>query len=110
MTPNDATTSPLTPYTGLIGPKMSPRDRIRHLYRRLAFGATPAEIDLAVKTNFESTRKFLLDYEKISPSLTVDPFELVWRDREKEEPDFSTGRFGMWWCGRMITTPRPLEE
>lgn len=87
---------------------MSPRDRIRHLHRRLGFGATPNEVGADVKLGFEATRKRLVEYPKTPPGEVVDPYELVWRD--KEEPDLGTWRFGMWWTLRMVTTPRPLEE
>ncbi len=87
---------------------MSPRDRIRHLYRRLGFGASPAEVDAAVKEGFEATRKRLVNYETSGPAPAVHPFEFVWR--EKEEPDTGSYRFAMWWCTRMIVTQRPLEE
>ncbi|RYG21814.1 DUF1800 domain-containing protein [bacterium] len=90
------------------GPTMSPRDRIRHLYRRLGFGATPSEVDEAVKLGFEATRKRLVEFEKTPMTDDVSPYEFVWR--EKEEPDLGTWRFGIWWALRMVTTPRPLQE
>lgn len=87
---------------------MSPRDRIRHLYRRLGFGATPAEVDAALKDGFEATRKRLVDYPKTPPGPAVDPQEFVWR--EKEEPDLGTYRYAIWWYAEMLATPRPLEQ
>ena len=87
---------------------MSPRDRIRHLHRRVGFGATPAEVDADVKAGFEATRRRLVDYPKTPPGAVPHPFEIVWR--EKEEPDLGAWRFGTWWALRMVTTPRPLEE
>lgn len=86
---------------------MSPRDRIRHLYRRLGFGASPAEVDAALKEGFEPTRKRLVHYQTAA-SPDVHPYEFVWR--EKEEPDTGAWRFGIWWFARMIVTERPLEE
>lgn len=87
---------------------MSPRERIRHLHRRLGFGATPAEVDADVELGFEATRRRLVAYPKTSPGPVPDPFEATWR--EKEEPDLGSWRFSTWWVLRMATTPRPLEE
>ena len=87
---------------------MSPRDRIRHLHRRLGFGATPSEVDVDVKAGFEPTRRRLVEYQKAPAGLDVQPHEFVWR--EKEEPDFGGWRYRVWWTARMLATPRPLEE
>ena len=87
---------------------MSPRDRIRHLHRRLGFGATPTEVDADLKAGFEATRRRLVEYPKASPGAVPHPFEFTWR--EKEEPDLGSWRFSAWWIVRMVTTPRPLEE
>ncbi len=87
---------------------MSPRDRIRHLHRRLGFGATPNEVDADVKAGFEATRKRLVDYQKTPIGLDVHPQEFVWR--EKEDPDMGGWRYRLWWTARMVATPRPLEE
>ena len=87
---------------------MSPRDRIRHLHRRLGFGATPAQVDADVEAGFEATRRRLVEYAKTPEGPAVDPYEMVWR--EKEEPDLGAYRFANWWAIRMVTTLRPLEE
>ncbi len=87
---------------------MSPRDRIRHLHRRLGFGATPAEVDADVEAGFEATRKRLVEYPKTPVGIAPDPQEFVWR--EGQDPDSSAPRYRAWWVVRMLTTPRPLEE
>ena len=87
---------------------MSPRERIRHLHRRLGFGATPAEVDSDRSLGVEPTRRRLVEYAKTPPGLDVDPREFAWR--EKEEPDTGTWRVRVWWTARMLATPRPLEE
>ena len=83
---------------------MSPRDRIRHLHRHLGFGATPAEIDVAVKAGFEATRKGLVEYPKTPAGVEVSPYEFVWR--KDQEPDSGAQRFRIWWVAQMVATPR----
>ncbi len=90
------------------GTTMSPYERIRHLHRRLGFGATPNEVAADVKAGVEPARRRLVEYPKTPPGAMPHPYEMVWR--EKEEPDLGAWRFGAWWVMRMTTTPRPLEE
>ncbi len=83
------------------------REKIAHLYRRLGFGATPAELDEAEKLGLDKSIERLVDFHKL-PETGVRPEEYVWR--EKEEADVGSYRFRMWWVFQMVATQRPLEE
>lgn len=87
---------------------MTTREKIAHLYRRLGFGATPAELDAGVKAGIRATTNDLIDFEKVPQSEEMSPFEFVWRD--KGEPDLGAYRFRHWWVCTMVCTKRPLQE
>jgi len=79
------------------------RKRIAHLYRRAAFGATPAEIDAALKNGFPKTLAHLLEGEADA----ADRLELL----------TETGRFytepsnlRVWWLYAMLEGGHPLRE
>lgn len=86
---------------------MTERQKIAHLYRRLGFGATLAELDAAEKAGLNAAIDRLVDFER-QPKLALEPEEFVWRD--KEEADLSSYRYRLWWVSQMLATPRPLEE
>jgi len=87
---------------------MTLREKIAHLYRRLGFGATPAELDEGVRVGLRETARRLIDYEKVDEQFPISPHEFSFR--EKEEPDLSTYRYRLWWITRMLVTKRPLQE
>ncbi len=87
---------------------MTTREKIAHLYRRLGFGATQAELDAGVKLGIKETTRRLIDYDKVDEGFPVSPQEFIWRD--KEEPDLGTYRYRLWWSMRMLCTQRPLQE
>ncbi len=86
---------------------MTERQKVAHLYRRLGFGAAPAELDAASRAGVESTINHLVMYHT-EPSLAVSPQEFCWRD--KEEADVGTYRYRCWWVLNMLASRRPLEE
>jgi len=86
---------------------MTDRERIAHLYRRLAFGASVTELDAAEKVGFERTLDRLIKFDP-SKDGAVDPWQFVWR--EKEEADVGAWRFRVWWVHQMVTTPNPVQE
>lgn len=87
---------------------MTNREKLAHLYRRLGFGATPAQLDEAEKLGLKETTRRLIDYDTVDEKFAVSPHEFTWR--EKDEPDISTWRYRMWWVLRMLATQRPLQE
>ncbi len=87
---------------------MTTREKIAHLYRRLGFGATVAELDAGEKLGVKETINRLIDYDKVDEAFPVSPQEFIWR--EKEEPDLGTYRYRLWWSMRMLCTQRPFQE
>src|SRR5205809_50208 len=79
------------------------RKRVAHLYRRAAFGATPAEIDAALKDGFAKT----LDRILAGESDAADRLELL-----TETGKFYTepGNLRVWWLYAMIEGGHPLRE
>src|SRR5262245_647077 len=88
------------------------RKKAAHLYRRAGFGATPEELDLAVRLGREGAVSRLVDYDGISTADLEDYLGLIGGDLTGfEEVGFD--RFDAlqhWWFLRMLYTPRPLEE
>jgi len=92
-------------YNDVVATPLTERQKIAHLYRRLGFGATPAELDLAEKEGLKKAIDHLIDFEaQPEPS----PYEFYFR--EKEEPDLGSWRTRAWWIHNMITTKTPLRE
>jgi len=87
---------------------MTLREKIAHLYRRLGFGATPAELDEGVRVGLKETVHRLIDFDKVDEQFPISPLEFSFR--EKDEPDLSTYRYRLWWIMRMLATKRPLQE
>jgi uncharacterized protein (DUF1800 family) len=87
---------------------MTLREKLAHLHRRLGFGATPAELDIAERLGFEGTLRRLIDFEGVSQEDACYPHEFYWR--EKEEADVGAYRLRTWWYLNMLATPRPLQE
>lgn len=84
---------------------MTTREKIAHLYRRFAFGATPAQLDAAQAKGVEATLNSLID----APALdTASPYEFYWR--EKEEADLGAYRTRAWWLYQLITNPHPTRD
>src|SRR5580692_4127366 len=88
---------------------MTTREKIAHLYRRLGFGATQAELDAGVKLGVKGTTDLLIDYDKVDEGFPVSPQEFIWRD-QNQAPDLGSYRYRLWWTMRMICTQRPLQE
>lgn len=87
---------------------MELRDRIRHLYRRLGFGITVAELEEAEKRGLSKTIDLLLEFDSNTDPIPIASSEFTWR--EKEEADLGAWRYRVYWVYRMMATPRPLEE
>jgi uncharacterized protein (DUF1800 family) len=82
------------------------REKVAHLYRRFGLGATPEELDEAVKAGYDRTLEKLVRFDGNEPAAA--PAEFFWR--EKEEADLGAWRVRCWWVYRMLTTKRPLQE
>ena len=88
--------------------KLTLRERLAHVHRRLAFGATPAELDTAEKLGFDGAMRRLIDFEGVPKEDVCHPHEFYWR--EKEDADVGTYQLRTWWYLQMLATPRPAQE
>ena len=79
------------------------RKRAAHLYRRAAFGATPAEIDAALKDGFPKTLERLL---------TGEPEAADWLEVYVETGKLlrDAGDLRVWWLHAMLMSGHPLRE
>ncbi|MGZ8710807.1 MAG: DUF1800 domain-containing protein [Thermoanaerobaculia bacterium] len=81
-------------------------DRVRaaHLFRRAAFGATPADIERALDEGLEATVDRLLDLSVPNDALDA---------RLARQTDLDLTKVGgilRWWAIRLVWSARPLEE
>ena len=106
------------------------RSNIAHLLRRAGFGATAAELDLAVQHGYQATVEALLSGlhdpdttgDRISvPTFTspyvapgqrpTDPAARMAFDRQRRQvQDQEYQALQQWWLNRMIATSTPLRE
>ncbi|HVT43261.1 MAG TPA: DUF1800 domain-containing protein [Thermoanaerobaculia bacterium] len=75
-----------------------------HLYRRAAFGATPAEIASALRDGLGETVEKLVEYEGVSNAALDSRLARLALDLT------NLGGISRWWVTRMTFTARPLEE
>jgi uncharacterized protein (DUF1800 family) len=75
-----------------------------HLYRRAAFGATPAEISQALSDGLEGSVDRLLDYGTVSNAALDARLSRLAFDLTRVNGIIN------WWIVRMAYTARPLEE
>ena len=84
-------------------PLQDDRSKIAHLYRRAGFGASPAELDVAVGRGYDATLESLLspsdDHDAADDDLSQIQFDLAKLDDAQR-----------WWLVRMRYTSRPLIE
>ncbi len=88
--------------------KLSQRDKITHLLNRFGLGASEPEIDHFSALGVEGALDHLVNYDKVRSNLSVQPWEFVFGPDGKVGMD--PARFAAYWCYRMVTTNRPLEE
>ncbi len=77
-----------------------------HLYRRAGFGATPAELDTAVKAGPMNAVQTLL-------TETTEPQSYLTQMSSLADASLATGnpeRLSAWWAYRMLSTPAQLLE
>jgi uncharacterized protein (DUF1800 family) len=90
------------------------RRRASHLYRRAGFGATAAELDLAVSAGRHASVARLVDFEDIPTTeldkLLASPDFDFSSEADDDHPYDQFLALRRWWFLRLIYTPRPLEE
>jgi Protein of unknown function (DUF1800) len=81
-------------------------ERVGHIYRRAAFGATTAELDQGLKDGPARTIERLL-----SGGPGLEEFEKSTENLAHSIANANNGRqIGAWWLYRMLYTPHPLRE
>lgn len=88
--------------------KLSKRDKIIHLLNRFGLGANEPEIEKYSAMGVDGAIEHLVDYDKVTPNLTVQPWEFVFGTDGKVAMD--PGHMAAYWCYRMVATNRPSEE
>ena len=86
------------------------REKIAHLYRRLGFGPTVAELDQGEIAGLDATIKLLIDYETAPSNFPVHPYEFIWNEKADQDAEPGAWRFRPWWGMAMVCTKRPLQE
>jgi uncharacterized protein (DUF1800 family) len=100
------------------------RSDLAHLYRRAGFGATPAELDAAVKIGYAATVDALVRPPSASdqgvlatppPQLSVAPApKAIATQAEREAYQARVGiegrELGLWWLDRMVMATNPFPE
>ena len=89
---------------GDVATTLDERQKIHHIVRRLAFGATPAQVAHYRSIGPEKTIKELLDHESVDAGAPSGD-ELY--DLTEPGPAAPVRR---WWFQRLVESQRPLEE
>lgn len=84
-------------------------DKIAHLMRRAAFGATPADINARVTQGLETTVDELVNYEQVTEEPTV-PAVPSTSAGLTDIALISIEDVATWWLTVMLRTRRPLRE
>ncbi len=84
---------------------MTERERIAHLLRRAALGASKGEVDYYLRLGYRGAVEALLDYEKIP-----EDYSDLLRRLQGDSPQLRPPHAKMWWIARLLTTRRPLQE
>jgi hypothetical protein len=89
--------------TPVVSPLQDERSRLAHLFRRAGFGASPAELDVAVSRGYDATLENLL-----GPSDDHDAADDVLGQIDLDLTKLEDAQ--RWWLVRMRYTSRPLIE
>jgi uncharacterized protein (DUF1800 family) len=84
-------------------------EKIAHLMRRAAFGATPAEINARVSQGIEATVDELVNHEQVTEDPTV-PLVPATSAGSTDIALISIDDVAAWWLSVMLRTKRPLRE
>src|SRR5688500_17176914 len=88
---------------------MTNREKIAHLLRRFALGASKAELDLLEPIGVEKALEHLLAYDKEDEGFSVTPWEFCFEEAN-DQVYLDPYRTIAWWSLRMLLTRRPLEQ
>lgn len=80
-------------------------EKMAHLYRRLGFGASQAELTAAMDRGLDATLDMLLNYEKVEDDVELKLAQISPPLDLSKLRDLQT-----WWLFRMLHTKRPLLE
>lgn len=81
------------------------KQKAAHLLRRFGLGASEAELTYYTQNGLEGAMDLLLNYENTDEGYPVAPTAFANKKGTVLPP-----LLGMWWCGRLLTTRRPLQE
>lgn len=84
-------------------------DKIAHLMRRAAFGATPGEINAKVTLGLEATVDQLINYDNIEEDPSV-PLQPTTSGGSVDIQAITIEDVATWWLTVMVRTRRPLIE
>ena len=85
------------------------RQKIAHLMRRFALGATESDLDRLEPIGVEGTIEFLLNENNIDEAFPISPWEFC-QETDKTEIYLDGYRFSSWWALRLLMSHRPAEQ
>ncbi|MCE9559794.1 MAG: DUF1800 domain-containing protein, partial [Armatimonadetes bacterium] len=83
---------------------LTEKEKIAHLLRRFAFGASEMELDYYGKNGLQGAIELLLNYAAVTDDFTLDVSEIGIKNNVQPRT------VQIWWLLRMANTKRPLEE
>lgn len=84
---------------------LTTQEKIAHLYRRVGFGASPAEMTAAMERGLDATLEMVLDPERVEDDVDLKLAQVNPPLDLSKERDLQ-----VWWLFRMLHTRRPLLE
>jgi len=84
---------------------LTTQEKIAHLYRRVGFGASQAELTAAMERGLDATLDMLLNPEKVEDDVDLKLAQVNPPLDLSKERDLQ-----VWWLFRMLHTRRPLVE
>ncbi len=84
------------------------RQKIAHLLRRFAFGATLQEMARYESLGLHKTIDEIVDYEKIPVHKGVSPWQFIMQ--QDGTVNLDVNRAAAWWAFEMVSTNRPMQE
>lgn len=88
---------------------MTERERIAHLLRRFAWGASAWELDAYAALGYEKARSRLLDFDQVEDGFPISPWEACFEEG-RDEVYLDVFRPAGFWALRMLMSQRPLEQ
>ncbi|HVL40475.1 MAG TPA: DUF1800 domain-containing protein [Fimbriimonadaceae bacterium] len=84
----------------------SDRDKVAHLLRRFAFGASESELDYYAKDGYAGVVDKLLNFDKIEEAIEPEISQFMTGD----PPRLQIQGVLSWWTSKMLTTRRPIVQ